>query len=385
MKIGLCLAFKGAYDNYGMLLQAYATQQILEMDNYETEIIDYKRTDWKHVRLTLALIPFIISEKRKKRDVAGDELTDEIHIKNAEDRHLSADAFRSVYLHNIVECCGIEQLEKLAMTYNGVLVGSDQVWPPSVSFGNFYTLRFVPDNINKISYATSLGVSDYPRYCRGSARNFMKRINHMSVREKQGSEIIHRICKKHAEVVLDPTYMLTCEQWLERIPNNGTEEPKYILCYFLGNNPEQKIWARKYADRKGLKLVSVLSPESISDIDISFADEILTGKSPSEFINYIRNAEFVLTDSFHGVAFSIINKKQFYVFYRTKYGSRGSRNSRIDNILKLWQLESRLVNDLENNEGFDEQSIDYIKVDAILENERKRSMKFLTKALGDCR
>lgn len=80
-----------------------------------------------------------------------------------------------------VKCDGILELEKHAAThYNGVLVGSDQIWLPDAALGNFTALRFAPDDMNKISYATSLGVSKYPYYCKSSAANFLKRINHTS-------------------------------------------------------------------------------------------------------------------------------------------------------------------------------------------------------------
>ena len=384
MKVGLCLAYKGV--NYGMLLQAYATQRVIERLGYETEIIEYTRTDYKHIRFT-PYLPFLYIHELKKRIKKKRDKTvlDEIHQNNVCERKAVSNQFIEERLLHRVKIQGIEALEKHALQYNGVLVGSDQIWPPDAAFGNFTTLRFAPDSMNKISYATSLGVSSYPFWCKSSAKNFLKRINHISVREEQGKKIINGICDVPVQVVLDPTYLLTYEEWLELIPDERLIDGKYILCYFLGATLEHKKLARAYADKHGLKLVSVLSTESVSDIDTSYADVVITGYGPDKFVNLIRHSEVVMTDSFHGVAFSVINKKQFYVFYRTLVGSKGSRNSRIDNILNTWDVKHRLVLNDSNVNGFSDQPIDYDIVDNILSEKRKESMSFLVKALGDCK
>ncbi len=385
MKVGLCLAYKGV--NYGMLLQAYATQRVIEGLGYETEIIDYKRNGYKHIRMTPWLPVYVASEfiKRQKKNKEKPVL-DELHKQNIADRKAVSNEFIEKRLLHRVKCDGILELEKHAAShYNGVLVGSDQIWPPDAAFGNFTTLRFAPDDMNKISYATSLGVSKYPYYCKSSAANFLKRINHISVREEQGRQIIAGICDVPVQVVLDPTYLLTYEQWLELIPYEKIVPEKYVLCYFLGNTKEHKKLAREFADKHGLKLVTILSTESVSDIDVSYADQVITGYGPDKFINLVRNAEFVMTDSFHGVAFSVINHTQFYVFYRTLVGSKNSRNSRIDNILDTWGLQNRLILNDAAVEDFTSEPIDYTAVNQKIEQKRKMSMDFLTNALKDCR
>ena len=385
MKLGLVLAYKGV--NYGMLLQAYATQQVLETLNFETEIIDYTRVGFKHIRLTPWLPVYFAAELIKKRNNKKNiPVLDEIHQQNINDRKKVSNAFIENRLLHRKTIKGIENLEKYtSLSYNGVLIGSDQIWPPDAAFGNFTTLRFVPDEMNKVSYATSLGVSQYPYYCRSSAAQFWKRMNHISVREEQGKKIIQDICNVPVEVVVDPTYLLTKDKWEELIPKKHIIQDKYILCYFLGNTVEHKQLAREFANKHGIKLVSILSTESVSPIDLSFADEIITGKGPEDFINLVREAECVMTDSFHGVAFSVINNKQFYVFYRTKVGSKNSRNSRIDNILKMWGLESRLMLNDCTVEDFDVRPIEYNLVNEKIAVKRKMSMDYLINSLKDCR
>ncbi len=385
MKIGLCLAYKGV--NYGMLLQAFATQRIIEKMGYETEIIDYKRVGYKHIRMTPWLPVYfateVIKQKRKKKEAP---VLDGIHQTNVDERKRVSNIFIENNLLNRVKCTGIINLEKYTReTFNGVLVGSDQIWPPDAAFGNFTTLRFAPDSMNKISYATSLGVEKYPFYCKSSAAQYWKRINHISVREEQGKKIINDICDVPVQVVLDPTYLFTKDEWKELIPEERLINEKYILCYFLGATLEHKKLARAYADKQGIKLVTILSTESVSPIDTSFADEVITGYGPDKFINLIRGAECVMTDSFHGLAFSVINNKQFYVFYRTKVGSKNSRNSRIDNILNTWSLQERLVLNEADVSAFDLNQIDYDRVNQKMAKEREKSLNYLREALKDCK
>lgn len=385
-KIGLILAYQGV--NYGMLLQAYATQKFIESKGFNTEILEYTRTNYKHIRKTPWLIVYAFDELRKrleKRRKQQSEILDQLHKNNIQERKIVSKEFIELELDNRRIIKGIEALEEIGKTYNGVLVGSDQIWPPDAAFGNFTTLRFVPDDINKISYATSLGVSSYPYYCKSSAAQFWKRINYLSVREEQGKRIIQNICDIPVEVVVDPTYLFTYEQWRNLVPEQRIIDDEYILCYFLGEIEEHKKLARKYANKVGKKLVTILSTESVSDIDETFADDVIIGKGPKDFINLIRFANCILTDSFHGLAFSVINKKQFYIFFRTKIGSKNSRNSRIENILKMWNLEERLVLNDASVSDFCDKPIQYSIVDERVDKERARSISYLEKALGDCK
>ncbi len=379
-KIGLCLAYNG--QNYGMLLQAYATQQILEKKGYSTEIIEYVAGKKRGVRITPGLFVFAAktAKSKLKKKFSKREVIDKVHVENKRARKQVSDKFRAEHLHNIVKYSGIDALKNAgANNYDAVLVGSDQQWLPNVAFSNFRTMRFVPDNVLKMSYAASFGVSELPRYTRSSARQFLNRIDFISVREKTGKEIVENVSDNTAELVLDPTYLLTKEEWEERFnPKRIIEEP-YVLCYFLGVDQNARNAAREYAEKRGLKLVSIMSDESQSETDATFADEIISGKGPEDFINLVRFADCVLTDSFHGTAFSIINKKQFFVFYRVRKGV-ASRNTRIDNILETFSLEDRLiVNSEDLNKPHND--IDYERVGQVLSERRETSLAFLDRAL----
>lgn len=381
-KVALVLAFKGT--NYGMHLQGYATQQILDSWGYNTEIIDYKNKGILNgAPIQRGLLTFLWkSFKRRffeKKQYAswGNE-----YLKNNELRLQASDWFRKTMLHDIKPIEGIEALRNYASNCQSVLIGSDQQWIPGVSFGNFLSLRFVPTGVNKISYATSLGVSEYPKYCYASAKRMWSRIDHLSTREEEGKYVISTICpNKQVSVVLDPTYLLTKGDWLDRIPFEKKIEEKYLLCYFLGNQDSSKLCARRYADKHGLKLVSIVSNESMSNIDFSYCDEAIQGASVQDFVNLIRGAECLFTDSFHGLAFGVINEKQFYVFYRRRDDAKQSRNSRIDNILRTWNLSERLITDEDRTWSNDYPAIDYKSVSKTLSVLRAESLEWLRNAL----
>lgn len=379
-KIGLNLAFKGT--NYGALWQAFATQQIIKKFGYETEIIDYKKKK-KHEYIHCPeaywgfLHEYVKYHKWRKENI----YLDDMHIKNELLRKQYADEFRKTRLENICTIQGLKDLENHCRdNYFAVLVGSDQLWAPMISFTYISTLRFAPDGIKRISYATSLGVSEYPKYAWRKAKDFWSRIDCLSVREKIGADIIRQVSGKEAKVVLDPTYLFTKDEWELLVPPQKVIEDGYILCFFIGDNPVIKNAAKKYAELNNLRLVTIMSNEVFVD-DQDCADEILIGQSPEEFINLIRNADCIFTDSFHGLAFSVINEKQVYVTYRIRKGT-ASRNSRIDNILEIFDIKDRLLIDPERLFTV-EDKIDYKKLNTILDEKRLDSLSFLKKALQD--
>lgn len=380
-KIGLVLAYKGT--NYGALLQAYATQQIIESFGFSTEIINYKPTRFnRSLKFDWGLIPFLIQLFKNKCNKKRNKIKlDLLHIQNVSERKLRGNEFRKNMLHNIHTYEGYTNLQKAARNFRAVLIGSDQQWLPGVSFGNHLSLRFVPQNIRKISYATSLGVSFYPKYCYHSASQMWKSFDFLSVREEEGKNIIQNICGEiPVQVVADPTYLLTKEEWEKHIPLKNMSQEKYVLCYFLGNSDKQKQLAANFAREKQLKCYSIISDESYSNIDLSFCHKTIIGASPMDFINWIRGAEYVITDSFHGLAFSVINQKQFYIFYRKREDAKLSRNSRIDNILRMWELENRFIDTSENSIN-DTSNIDYNNVSKLVNKKRLYSLEYLKKSL----
>ena len=384
-KIGLILA--NPITNYGAHLQAYATQYVIDALGFETEIIDFTKVkNYTHYYFGKELFIRLFHMFRKVSSTKPDPVIgDASFLQNKKERIQQAKDFRGRMLHDERVYKSYKELVNDVRNLDVVLIGSDQMWLPGVSLGPFHSLRFVPKGVARVSYATSLGVSSYPRYCWNSARNMWNHMNYISVREEQGSKIIKEVCGDSIDVkvVVDPTYLMTKEMWEEAIPSKRMTDKKYVFCYFLGEDIQAKQCARRFADKHHLYLISIMSCESFTDIDRTFADETVGAASPEEFVNWIRGAEYVFTDSFHGLAFSVINHKQFFVFYRVRKESKQSRNSRIDNILKMWHCEDRLIVDAERNWDVNEvNAIDYKKVESIVAGKRNDSMNYLKNALG---
>lgn len=384
-KIGLILA--NPLTNYGAHLQAFATQYVIDRFGVQTFIIDMSHLKCLKYYFDFGFIWYAIKTIYSKVFCKHiEDSYDETFISNVSNRAQLAKKFRARMLHDEIEYSNYNALVADAKKFDVVIIGSDQMWLPGSSFSYVNSLRFVPNGVIRASYATSLGVSKYPRYCWHSAKKMWNKMNYVSVREKQGADIVKKVTKGNVkpEAVVDPTYLLSKAEWEEVVPTQKMCDTKYVLCYFLGNDEESKLCAKKYAECKKIHLVSILSCESFSKIDRTFADQIVGAASPEEFINWIRGAECVFTDSFHGLAFSVINHVQFYVFYRVRKDSSLSRNSRIDSILNMWNLSDRvIVNKDIDWHSFVEEEIDYALVEQQVILQRTKSLKFLNNIIRD--
>lgn len=378
MKIGLC----ACYDtyNYGSQLQSYASLEVLQELGFDVELIKYKK------KVTMAFIvksfPRIFNlsfvkrrlkiyynKKMRKRNTLYSEI---IRNRNQQFERFVSDNFsRYVSVSN-----GYEQLKENARKYEAVVVGSDQLWLPSGMASNFYNLMFVPDDIKKVSFATSFGVSCIPRYQEKKTKNYLERFSSISVREESGKKIVEKLLNRNALVVVDPTLMLTADKWSEKIGNRLIADD-YVFCYFLGNNVLHREIVKKFAKTNNIKVFNLAYIDEFVESDNYF--ENVKNVGPFEFVNLIKNAKYIFTDSFHGSVFSIIFQKSFIVFNRFDDGDKNSRNSRIDNLTKMLGLENRRYNG-KIETVFD--AIDYKSVLTKLEREREKTREFLIKSLS---
>ena len=381
-KVGLILVPE--HTNYGAQLQSYATQQVVESLGCDTEILLYKASGNRNIKFYWGLIPWYISTLRKPKRADRYKNLDDVHAENHRLRKEASKAFMNSYLKNFHKCVGYDELVKVGGSYDAVMIGSDQMWPAGIAFGSFISMRFVPKGVRKISYGTSCGVTSYPKYCYKSSAEMWRSFDFLSTREEQGKKLIQEVCGKdiRVEVLCDPTYLLSRDEWEERMPTKQMFNEKYVVCYLIGNDVEQKMCAKRYAQQKNMKLVALMSNESVSEIDTTFADVNIIGAGPVDFINWIRGSECFFTDSFHGLAFSVINEKQFYVFYRHKYGIEKTRNSRIDNIINMWGIQDRLITDASRNWNiYVDKLIDYRTVSSRVAEKRREGLEYLKQAL----
>jgi len=378
--------------NYGSILQAYATQKYLDELNIENETINIsgisREISKSKIKFYLRNITNQNMFKAKMNSVSHflvRKWRKNTFGKQIATRNRMLEAFSNQNFKVSKEYNSKKELSEACKDYSAILVGSDQLWTPANIDADYYTLTFVPDNVPKISYATSFGVASLPEYQNEKATNFLKRINYISVREQSGQKIIEQLTNRSCNVVCDPTLLFTDKQWMDIQKNERIVQEKYIFCYFLGNNPEQRAFVRKLKSETGFKIVALQHIDEYIKSDCCFADISPYDVGPGEFLNLIRNAEYVCTDSFHGSVFSILNRKSFFTFRRFKKSNSASTNTRLDSLLNLLGLQERLLTADEDVLECMRRQIDYDKVHEKLQVFRNESKQFVLNALEDIR
>lgn len=378
MKIGLC----ACYDtyNYGSQLQSYASLVVLQELGCDVSLIKYK----KKISFSLIVnsIPRVLNPSFVRRRIRiynnrRMEKCNKVYSETISNRKCQHQRFIADHFEKYVNISyGYNALKCDATKYQAIVAGSDQLWLPSGMASNFYNLMFVPDKVRKISYATSFGVNSIPWYQHNKTRHYLERINWISVREESGRRIVESLTNKEAQVVIDPTMMLSADKWNANVGDRIITD-NYIFCYFLGSSTKHREIVKTFADKEHLKVVNLAHIDEYVESDNYF--ENVNNVGPFEFVNLIKYADYIFTDSFHGSVFSILFQKKFIIFNRFRNEDSNSRNGRIDSLTRMFGLEDRRYNgDVEAIF----KCIDYESVLCRLELERSKAREFLTNALS---
>lgn len=374
--------------NYGSVLQAYATQKALDNLNIENKTICQsgftshinKAKIKYYIRHFYNTDAFVAQLKRYTiKFHAG--ISKEYAKKTAERKDKFSEFVDNYF--SVTDPCSFDYLTELCADATAVIVGSDQLWLPSNIYADYYTLNFAPDNVKKISYATSFGVSKLDSTTINRCKRFLNRFDYISVREKSGKEIVESITSKPCTLVCDPTLLLEEIQWSDIQSKDRIVDEKYIFCYFLGNNRWHREWATALRKITGLKIVTLIHLDEYIKSDDNYADYAPFDINPGDFINLIKNAECICTDSFHATMFSLIYKKTFFSFKRFCEAHSASTNSRLYSILNLVNLPERIINEDVPPENALNLAINYddvIKTLCVLRND---SIEWLEQSLGD--
>lgn len=249
------------------------------------------------------------------------------------------------------------------------IVGSDQVWNPD--FGRLRDvdlLTFVEPE-KRISYAASFGINEIPENLKKTVSKELKKFKAISVREDRGKEIVEELSgRKDIEVLVDPTMLLTSEEW-DKVSKKPTmlKKDKYILNYFLGElSEERKNEIERIAKENNCEIINILDKNS------PFYE-----CGPSEFLYLEKNAFLICTDSFHSSVFAILYNRPFIIFDREQK-NLVNMNSRLETLIKKFKLKDRKFEGKITEKNLNH---DYTEAYKILEEERKKSDKFLKKAL----
>lgn len=266
---------------------------------------------------------------------------------------------RFVLRYNHIKC--IRDIKK---DYKFYILGSDQIWHPQYGATPYYFADFGGEDAVKIAYSASFGVPDIEHKDEEKYRRLLSTVDFISVREEQAANIIGRLLNKTAEVLIDPTMMLNDAEWkkISKKPKFIKHSNKYILVYFLGGTYD-----------KICRDIDKIAKEKELEVVYIYRNSTVWNKvGPSEFVWLVNHCKCMITDSFHGCAFSIIMNVPFTVLKREEKGL-ASMNSRIDTLLNTFELKDRMTNSIDEN-IFNKK---YDKVENILKRERKKAYDFL--------
>lgn len=386
-KIGMAINYD--YPDYGGMLQAYASFRKIRDLGYDPEAIniDALSKDIRNRKLKyFASNIFDLSIVKEKSHIIFKKIrtkTDKTLNRNLTKRYMAFERFCKEHFKVSEEYQTWNDLSDGCRNYLAVLVGSDQLWLPSNIAGDYYTLSFVPKDVRKIAYATSFGVSKIAKGQKRKVEEYLSRIDYLSARENSGKEIIKASIGRDVPLVCDPALLLTAKEWDEDATPGKIIKDKYIFCYLMGDNPWQRKFVIDLKNKTGYKVVALLHLDQYIASDEVYVDEAPYDISPADFINLVKNAEYICTDSFHGTVFSIIYEKKFFTFTRFSENVTLSTNNRIDTLLGTLKLENRLVHRKDGIEKMLEQDIDYEIVRQHLTMFRENSLKYLCQALGE--
>lgn len=355
-RIGILTFHYASNMNFGGILQAYSIQRLMLKNDYKnTELINYCPISLGKKHGILFLI-----------------------------QGLNFWRFFKKYLKVTKKYKLIEESEKkeLNKKFDFFIVGSDQVWRPKYLGENLshYYFDFVDDLKIKIAYAASFGVDFWEgdKFLTEKIRPLAQKFNYISVREESGIKICKNIFEKDAVCVLDPTLMIDKKDYqeiLDEWKSESHKKKKYIAHMLLDDTLELREESSNIAKYLKSKINYIKGKEiKILGTTLTFYNKV------SQWLTYIKDAELVITDSFHCTVFSLVFNKKFVVVANSERGT-----ARLENLLEIVGLKERFFTNIKDvlKSGILDKKIDYIEVEKKLNVQRKYSMNFLKKALGE--
>ncbi len=345
--------------NYGAVLQTYALQKVLSQLGGNPEVIDYHCQRQAEAGTGSWYKRIIQCALRLARRWC---------MRSAEiERKRKFQAFVEQYLSVTEDAYdSIDKLCDLADYYDAYIVGSDQVWNPRITRGDSaYYLSFVQKDEKKYSYAASIGISHMGNEELENMLQYVGRFRAISVREKEAEELLKNKLDRDVQVHLDPTLLLNREQWLEIAEDEEDED--YILVYALQASQSLYQFASFLSEKKGLPL-KVIALGMRRDLKA----EYLKSVGPQEFLGLFANARYVVTNSFHGLAFSINMQVDFFV---EMLSGAGKPNSRFVSMLSAFDLDDRVIKE-GKCDGIDKH-INYEYVNQQLAEKRENAIDYL--------
>ncbi|BAP55941.1 polysaccharide pyruvyl transferase [Thioploca ingrica] len=358
-------------NNYGAVLQTFATQKILSQYG-EVEIINYFNPRFQY---EFDLIRFNLSIQGIKMMIHD--------ILRLKDRNKGIKKFKNFIESNIKLSKLLTQHDIQTGATNDFDVyvcGSDQIWNPSIiskdgELDPIYFLSFAKKPAKKISYASSMGqhyrLTDFEK---AKVKDLLKDFTTISVRESDAQEMLSQLLERKVFHVLDPTLLLSKEEWFEALQldkNYRSQKEDYILVYRRSKTPLLKKAVEFVVNQVGKKVVIIDQAFKLH----TKAYFHIRDAGPIEFIELFANARWVITDSFHGTCFSINFKKPFVAVCPAWYGG-----NRVESLLNLFGLKDRFINDEKDIYKLNV-DLNYDSLEKQLQEERAKSIKVLSSSI----
>ena len=338
------------YKNYGQVLQKYALHRVLK------NMADFVEVLW-HQKMK-NFLPYKLEMERSL-------------VQNA--REVSFESVRQSKIKEFINAnirtrFDLPYLDELADEYDFFVVGSDQVWNPE----KYFSCRFLefasPEK--RIAYAASFAVDKLPSDITNYYREKISEMPHVSLREKEGVDLVEKLTGKRPLQVLDPVFLLTADEWrkIAKRPlwlDKKIYERGYVLTYFFNGKPPKQI--KDFAEKIGLPTINLL--------DLNNFEHYATGIE--EFLYLMDHATLICTQSFHGTAFATIFKRPFILNRTVKVSF-----SRIKSLLELFDLSERTSEPYIKIKIDDPLKIDFTRCDEVLPTERVKAFRFLAEALS---
>ena len=366
----ICILTQPLGHNYGGIMQNYALQKVLKEMGHDVWTEDRKPN--KNFLSKIKKVYFVRLLFGKKK-ISTPSLTEKAIIEQNLRQFIKENIQTTIPIHSS------NKIKLLKYNFDAYLVGSDQVWRPCYSYNLYnYFLDFTKGlHVKRMAYAASFGVDNWEftdeqtKKCKKLAKQF----DYVSVREDSGIEL----CKSHLGIdaihVLDPTLLLEKEEYISIINKKIiNKKDNSLMVYVLDKTTDKENIIQKISEHLGLKINSVL-PKQLHSNRLQEKIEACILPPVIEWIKGFMDADFVVTDSFHGTIFSIIFNKPFI-----SIGNKSRGLSRFTSLLKNFGLENRLILSSDDlTKELIEAPIDFKKVNIIKEQQKQIAIKFLTK------
>lgn len=362
-------------NNYGSVLQTYASQEYFKKKGCSVEIVNYTRENCRFDNLKRNMKKYYSQKGGIFALPFASYLLTMRWERHHRRRNKVFDEFRNDRIELSNEYLSIDELMNNPPIADLYCVGSDQVWNYLYNDGVLpeYFLAYAPKGHKKFALASSLGVEKIEdKECGNSIKEYLSDFSLITVREKTAEQALIALSCPEVYQILDPTLLLDKNDWTLRFNLHNSSDTPYVLVYQLNPCKEMDEFAQAVASKKNCRLIVISNNIRLS---ISKA-EIIDTPTVEQFLGLILYSECIITDSFHGTAFSLNFNKDFFSWMPQKYSTR------LLSILDVTGLTKRVFT--QNDARWESvEPIDYHRVNAVLQNWRVNANRLIEEVLSN--